>query len=331
MRNRILQIRRALPMAAVILSLVGGATVPFTAIAQHSYPANPIALVVPFPPGGTSDTAARQISMVLGRTLKQQVVVHNRQGAGGSIGTASVVNAAPDGYTLLMGLSSISTTPEAERLHGRKPMYEMSQLVPVARISADPLVVVVREDSPIRTLKDLMDDARKRPGKVVYASSGNYGPNHVAIEMLAAAAGVKLLHVPYAGGAGTVTALLGQQVDFTLMGPNVAAPHIKSGKVRALGVYGAVRLNDIPTLKEQGFDVEYYIWSGVFAPAGTPAVVIDTLRDAIRKAASDPQFVGSMQSVEMPPAYMDAPEFRRFVEVDANRLVRAVRRIGKVE
>lgn len=318
----------------IVMGLLAGSFLHLPAAAQASYPSKPITFVVPFPPGGSSDLAARPLANALGRILKQPIVVFNRPGAGGAIGTGAVANAEPDGYTVLVGLSSMATTPEADRIYERKPMYEMKQLLPVARVTADPLLVVVREDSPYRSLKDLVDDARKRPGKISFASSGNYGPNHVGMEMLAHAAGVKVLSVAYAGGAATTTALLGGQVDFTMMAPSVAAANRKSGKVRALGVLAASRLPtapEIPTAKELGYDVEYSIWSGVFVPAATPEPVVHLLRDAIRKAVQDRQFVDTMNTAEMPPAYMDAPEFRAFVEADSARLVTAVRRIGKLD
>ena len=304
------------------------------AAAQTSYPSKPITLVVPFPPGGTSDTAARPLANALAQILKQPVVVFNRAGAGGAIGTGTVAHGEPDGYTVLVGLSSMATTPEADRLYGRKPMYELAQLLPVARVSADPLLVVVRGDSPYRTLEELVEDARKRPGRVSFASSGNYGPNHVGMEMLAQAAGVKVLTVPYAGGGPTMTALLGRQVDFTLMAPSVAAANLKAGKVRALGVLAASRLAtapEVPTAKELGYEAEYSIWTGIFVPAATPPSVVNVLRDAIRKAVRDPQFVETLKAAEMPPAYMDEEDFRSFVESDAARLVTAVRRIGKLD
>lgn len=322
--------RRFLLVSGLVLA---AGSFPLPAAAQTSYASKPVTFVVPFPPGGTADTAARPLANALNQILKQPVVVFNRAGAGGAIGTGVVAKAEPDGYTVLLGLSSLATTPEADRLNGRRPMYELSQLLPVARLSADPLLVVVREDSPHRTLQDLLEDARKRPGKISFASSGTYGPNHVGMEMLAHAAGVKVLTVPYAGGGLTLTALLGGQVDFTLMAPSVAASNLKAGKMRALGVLAASRLPtapEVPTAKELGYDVEYYIWTGIFVPAATPESVVSVLRDAIRKAVQNRQFVDTMNTADMPPAYMDAAEFRAFVESDAARLVTAVRRIGKL-
>ena len=323
--------RRFLLVSGLVLS---AGSVPLPAAAQTGYPSKPVTFVVPFPPGGTADTAARPLANALNQILKQPVVVFNRAGAGGAIGTGVVAKAEPDGYTVLLGLSSLATTPEADRLNGRKPMYEMAQLLPVARLSADPLLVVVREDSPHRTLKDLLEDARKRPGKITFASSGTYGPNHVGMEMLAHAAGVKVLTVPYAGGGLTLTALLGGQVDFTLMAPSVAAANLKAGKVRALGVLAASRLPtapEIPTARESGYDVEYSIWTGLFVPAATPQTIVDVLRDAVRNAVQNHRFVDTMNAADMPPAYMDEQEFRSFVASDAARLVTAVRRIGKLD
>jgi tripartite-type tricarboxylate transporter receptor subunit TctC len=245
-----------------------------------------------------------------------------------------VATAKPDGYTLLMALASVSTNPEADRVAGRPASFELSQLVPIALLSADPTILMVRADSPYKTLKDLVDDAKKRPDAINYSSSGNYGTYHVATEMFASAAGIKMKHIPYAGGGPALNALLGGQVDAGLLGPSVAIAQIKAGKLRALGNWGGRRiasLPDVPTLKELGYNVEYNIWSGLFAPAGTPEAVLRTLREAVRQTAEDADFKGAMAKIETPIVYMDAPEFKKFWDDDAKRLIEVVRKIGKIE
>src|SRR6266498_3459112 len=180
---------------------------------QDSYPSKPIALVVPFPPGGVADIVARPAADAMGRFLKQSVIIENKPGAGGGIGMGYVAKAKPDGYTLLLALSSISILPEADKVIGRPPLYQLDQLVPIARLTADPTVLAVRADSPWKTLQDFVDDARKRPGAINYGSSGNYGTMHIPMEMLAQAVGIKLTHVPFTGGGPAVVALLGGTVD----------------------------------------------------------------------------------------------------------------------
>ena len=304
------------------------------ASAQDSYPSKPVTMVVPFPPGGVADIVGRPLAASMQKALRQPVVVINRTGAGGAVGMAAVAKAPPDGYTILMALSSISVFPVADRINGKPPSYEMSDFAPVALVTADPTVLVVRADSKYRTLKDFVDAAKANPGKINYSSAGVYSTLHVAMEIFADAAGIRLFHVPYQGGGPAVTALLGGQVEALASGPAAAIGQIKGGKMRALASWSTERLKllpDIPTLKELGYDAEFYIWSGVFAPASAPVPVVDKLREAVREAANSPDFRSAMEKVETPVAYLDAPEFRKYWERDAARLKVALEKIGKVE
>ena len=197
--------RRDVLKSGAALSL----TLAAPAVAQESWPARPITAIVPFPPGGQADLAARPIAAALEKILGKPVVIDNRAaGAGGSLGNQAAARAAPDGYTLLITLSSLAVLPEADRLFGRPPAYEVKQFTPVARILADPTLLAVPASAPWKTLQDLVDDAKKRPGQIPYGSSGPYGTLHVAMEMFANAAGIKLLHVPFRGAGPAVTALL---------------------------------------------------------------------------------------------------------------------------
>ena len=316
------------------LLLLAAALSAFPALAQDAYPTHPISMIVPFPPGGVADLTGRPTAFAMEKTLKQRIIVENKAGAGGAVGMAYVANAKPDGYTILMALSSISIIPPAERLFERKPPYEMSQLAPIALISADPTVLMVRADSPWKTVKDLVEDAKKRPTKINYGSSGIYGTLHVAMAMFEQAAGIQLWHVPYSGAGPAVTALLGGQVDALASGPAAVIGHIKGGKMRALAGWGEKRLAslpEVPTFKELGYNVEFYIWSGLFAPAGTPAPVMQALRNAARQAVNDPDFRNTMAKIETPIYYLDAPEFQKFWDNDAKMLGEAVQRIGRVE
>ena len=318
--------RRTL-LAASLLSPV------WPAAAQDIWPSRPIQLFVPFPPGGVADITARPLAHVMGRLVRQSIVVVNKPGAGGAVGTAQAARATPDGYTLLVALSSISVLPVADRLQGRPPAYELDQLAPVALLSADPTVLVVSADGPYRTLQDFVAAAKARPGAINYGSSGVYGTLHVAMEIFAAAAGIRLFHVPYQGGGPAVAALLGGQIEALASGPAAAIGQIKAGKMRALAVWGDKRLAalpDVPSMKELGYDATFYIWSGVFAPVATPPAVLAALRDAVRRTVEDPEFREAMAKVETPIAYLDAPAFARFVADDARRLTVAVERIGKV-
>jgi len=177
--------------------------------AQEKYPNRPITIVAPFPPGGVADLTARPVAAAMEKVLKNPVVVVNKTGAAGAVGMASVANSKPDGYNLLMALSSISIIPEADKLFDRKPAYTMDQLIPIALISADPTIFVVSADRPWKSVKEFVDDAKRRPGQISYSSSGVYGTLHMAMEMLSAAGGISLKHVPYSGAGPALTAILG--------------------------------------------------------------------------------------------------------------------------
>jgi tripartite-type tricarboxylate transporter receptor subunit TctC len=305
-----------------------------TVRAQAPYPSKPITMIVPFPPGGVADIVGRPLAAQMERVMKQPVVVTNRTGAGGAVGMAAAAKSAPDGYTILMALSSISIFPVSDRIQGRAPAYEMKDLAPIALITADPTVLVVGAESPWHSLKELVDSAKAYPGQINYSSSGVYGTLHVAMEMFANAAGIKLFHVPYQGGGPALAALLGGQVHALASGPAPAAGQLKAGKVRVLASWSAERLPmlpEIPTFKELGYDAEFYIWSGVFAPAAVPSPVLDRLRAAVREAATSPEFKGAMEKVQTPVHYLDAPAFRTYWERDAARLKVALEKIGKVE
>jgi len=301
---------------------------------QESYPSKAITMVNPFPPGGVADVVGRPLASIMEKSLKQPVVMVNRPGAGGAVGMASVAKASADGYTILMGLSSISIFPVADRINGKTPSYELKDFAPIALVTADPTILVVRADGPYKTLKDFVDAARASPGKINYSSSGVYGTLHVAMEIFAGAAGIKLFHVPYQGGGPAVTALLGGQVEALASGPAAAIGQIKGGKMRALASWSDKRLEllpEIPTFKELGYDAEFYIWTGVFVPAATPSPVVNRLRASVREAANSAEFKSAMEKVSTPVSYLDAPEFQKYWERDAARLKTALEKIGKVE
>ena len=305
-----------------------------TAHAQTDYPSKAITMIVPFPPGGVADITARPVAEAMGRILKQPVIVENKAGAGGGVGMAYVAKARPDGYTVLMALSSISIIPEADKVIGRPPMFQLNQLVPIARFTADPTVLAVRADSPYKSVSDLVEAARKSPGTIPYGSSGNYGTMHVPVEMFGANAGVKMLHIPFTGAGPAVVALLGGNVEFISSGPSTVVQHVKAGKVRVLASWGDARhpaLPDVPTLKELGYDAQFSQWTGLFVPAGTPDAVIVKLREAARAAVQDEALRAVFVKVETPLQYLDAPEFAVFWDADSKKLAEVVKRIGKVE
>ena len=301
---------------------------------QEAFPSRPITLIVPFPPGGVADLTGRPTAIALEKVLKQPVVIANRPGAGGAVGNSLVANAKPDGYTLLMALSSISVIPEADKLFDRKPAYTLDQLAPLALISADPTILVVHPSLPVRSLKELIALAKAKSGQMSYSTSGIYGALHMPMEMFLHAANLKMRAVHTNGGGPAITILLGGHVEMTVGGPAAIASHVKAGRLRPIVGWGAKRheaFPQVPTFKELGYDIEYYIWAGVFAPKGTPEPVMKTVRDAVRKAVDDPDFKATMQKIDSPIQYLDAPEFAKYWANDAKRLAEAVKAVGRVE
>jgi tripartite-type tricarboxylate transporter receptor subunit TctC len=316
-------------LAAVALAVAGAAA------ADEPYPSRPITIVAPFPPGGVADLTARPVAAALERVLKNPVGVVNKTGAAGAVGMQSVAVSKPDGYTLLLALSSISIIPEADKIFGRPPAFTVDQFAPIALISADPTILVVPADKPWKTAREFIEDAKKRPNQISFSSSGVYGTLHMAMELLQHAAGIKLRHVPGAGAGPALTAVLGGHVDALASGPAVVLPHIKSGKLRPLAGWGDKRvpsLPDVPTFKELGYpDAEFYIWAGLFAPRATPEPVLAKLREAMKAAVADPEFKGAMDKLETPIAFKQGEEFQRFFATDAQRLAEGVRKVGRVE
>ena len=320
--------RRLLLGTALSLSVAG------MAAAQNAWPAKPITMIVPFPPGGLADIVARPVAEAMSRDLGQPVIIENKGGAGGGIGMAQAARAAPDGYTVLLALSSFTVIPEADALLGRAPMYTLAALRPVARFTADPTVLAVRADAPWKTVKDFVDDAKKRPGAINYGSSGNYGTMHVPMEILSQNAGIKMTHVPFTGAAPAVVALLGGQIDAVSSGPATVLQHIKAGKLRVLAHWGDGQLQslpDAPALKDAGYNAQYAQWSGLFVPADTPEPVVQRLRAAAKMAAADAKVKEIINTAGSPILYQDTPDFEKYVQADARRMADVVKKIGKVE
>ena len=312
---------------------VGAAMLSVAASAQD-YPGRPITLIVPFPPGGVADNVARPVALALSKQLGQAVIIENKQGAGGGIGMAQVAKAKGDGYTLLLALSSISIIPEADKVLGRAPLFTLDQLTPIARFTADPVVLAVRAESPWKTYADFIAYAKANPKKINYGSSGNYGTMHVPMEMLGSVSGASFTHVPFTGAAPAVTALLGGSLDAVASGPSTVVQHVKAGKLRVLANWGPERhpaLPDVPTLRELGVTVEFAQWAGLFAPSSTPEPIINALRKAARDMQDDAAFKQTFVTLQTPLAYLDAPAFRTYWDIDAKKMADVVQRIGKVE
>ena len=304
-------------------------------IAQDAYPSRTITVVSPFPPGGVSDTITRPLDAALEVVFKQPVVLENKAGAAGAVGAQFVATAKPDGYTLLTHIVSISGFAAVDKLFGRQPKFTNADFIPIARIVADPIVMIANKDLPYKTLKDLAADAKANPNKLIFSSSGLYGASHIPTVLFAKAAGnLELRHLPTNGGGPAVTAVLGGNVSFFMSPTSIALPHIRADKVRALAVSSGKRIKtlpDVPTFKEQGYDLEYYFWVGLFAPKGTPQPIINTLREGVDKAAHSKQFLDTLENLGQELAYMDQPEFAKFWAADAKRQEDAINAIGRVQ
>jgi tripartite-type tricarboxylate transporter receptor subunit TctC len=303
-------------------------------LAQENWPNRPITMVIPFPPGGVADTVGRPVADALSRSLGQPVIVENRAGAGGGIGMAAVAKSKPDGYTILMALSSISIIPEADKILGKQPSYQLDQLKPIARFTADPTVLVVRSDSPWQNYQQFIAAMRKSPGKYNYGSSGNYGTMHVPMEMLKADQKFFMVHIPYTGAGPAIVGLLGGQVDAIATGPSSIVQHIKSGRVRALAHWGEGRLGslpDVPSFKEMGVGIQFAQWAGLFVPSGTSDAITNKLREATKAASTDDKVRSVINAAGSPIQYLDAPEFQSYLDADAKQMQEAVKKIGKVE
>ena len=303
------------------------------AVAQDAYPSRAVTFINPVPPGGAVDVVARPLAAVLEPILKQPVVIETKAGAAGQVGAQFAASATPDGYTLLMHIVSISGFAEVDKLFGRPVKFTRDDFIPIARFIADPMVLVVNDQQPYKSLKEFVDDAKKRPNELIFSSSGLYGALHLPTALFMKAAGVQMKHLPTNGGGPALTAILGNNSQVLVSSIAASSAQMRAGKLKALACFGDKRapaLPDVPTMKELGYNVEFYLWVGMFAPKGTPAPIVTALREASRKAAADAKFAEAMKNLGQDVAYLDQAEFKAFWDADAARVEDAVRQIGKV-
>ena len=315
---------------AIAFAIVYATVAGLPAIAAAQYPDKPVIVVVPFPPGGGGDNLARTVMPKVSEALGQPVVIENKPGAGGNIGSASVARATPDGYTLLYGTNG---THAINQTLYRQPGFDAEKdFTPVSRLTEIPAVLVVNPALlPVKTVPELVAFLKANPGKVSFASAGNGTTSHLAGVMFATLAGVDIQHIPYKGGAQAVTDVMGGQVAMMIdVMPNVY-PHIKSGKVRALAVSTAKRspaLPDLPTIAESVPGFEVSAWDAVFAPPGTPKAVIDKLNAAVRKALDDPAIRESLLARGTVTVPSSPDDLAKFVVSENARWGKVVKQIG---
>jgi tripartite-type tricarboxylate transporter receptor subunit TctC len=301
--------------------------------AQEAYPTHAITLINPFPPGGAADVVGRPFAASLEPLLKQPCIIETKAGAAGQVGGQFAASATPDGYTLLIHIVSISGFAEVDKLFGRKPKFTRADFIPIARFTEGPMVLVVNDKTPYKTLKELVDDAKKRPNGIVFSSSGLYGALHLPTALFMKAAGIQMRHLPTNGGGPALTAILGNNSQVLVSSIAAANTHMKAGKLRALACFSekrAASAPDVPTLKELGYDVQFSLWVGLFAPKGTPTAIINKLREASKQAVAAEQFKKAINNIGDVVAYLDQPEFAKFWDADAKRVEAAVKAIGKV-
>src|ERR1043166_8260889 len=317
-----------------VIGSAAAALTPVAAFGQDAFPSRPVTILNAFPPGGINDVVTRPAASALEAVFRQPVVVETKAGAAGGVGAQVAANAKPDGYTLLSHNNGISSYAEVDKLFGRAPKVTHADFIPLGRLCADPVLVLVNDQQPYKTLAEFVDAAKKEPQKIVYRSGGFYGASHLPVALLEHAAGLKgMRHLPTAGGGPAITACLGNNAQLTTQTVQATIQHVKAGKLRALATFGAERskiLPDVPTMKELGHDVTYYLWVGLFAPKGTPAPVVSTLTAAIDKAAASPQFIDPLVNVGLEPSYLPAAAFAKFWDEDGKRSDETIQRIGKV-
>lgn len=301
---------------------------PFAAGAQD-YPNKPIRLVVPFGPGTTTDIIARVYAEAMARPLGQTIVVENKSGAGGNIGSDLVAKAAPDGYTIVMG--TVGTHAINPGLYRKMPYDAQKDFAPIGFAGYTPTLLVVAANSPFRTLKDLQAAAAKAPG-VSFASAGNGTSGHLAGELLKARLGGEMVHVPYKEGGLAMSDVMSGQAHFMFYHPAAVMPHIKGGKLRALGVSSAKRTAaapDVPTITEQGFgDFDLVAWFMLYAPAATPAPVLAKLRDAVAQAVANPEVKAKLAAQGLEVPVLNAAELAAFGRTEIAKWSELVKRSG---
>jgi tripartite-type tricarboxylate transporter receptor subunit TctC len=305
------------------------------AFAQDAYPTRAVTIVNAFPPGGFNDLVTRPFASALEPVLKQPVVVETKAGAAGQVGAQVAASARPDGYTLLSHNNGLAGYAAVDTLFGRQPKTTRADFIPLARLAADPVALIVNDQQPYQTLKDFVEDAKKRPDSIVYSSGGLYGASHLPVALMEKALGLpKLRHLPTAGGGPAITAVLGNNAQASTQTVTASIQHIRSGKLRPLALFGATRsrsLPNVPTLKELGYDVEYYLWVGLFAPKATPPAVVSKLSGAMDVAAGTDAFKTAIANIGLDAGFLNAADFAKFWDADSKRSEDAVNAIGRVQ
>ena len=318
--------RRTLLQSAAAASLLGTSAT----FAQDKWPSKPITYIVPFPAGGSTDILARLIAQKLGPALGTTIVIDNKGGAGGSVGSEVAARAPADGYTMLGGtISSHAINVSLYPKLGYDPIKSFS---PVALIGSNPVVLLVPAASPYKTLQDILNAAKAKPKTITSASAGNGTSQHMTLELLAYKTGTQFVHVPYKGSSPAIQDLLGGQVDMMFDTTLVAGPHIQSGKVRAIAVSSAKRVDslpNVPTIAESGVaGFAVVSWQAVFVPAGVPKPIIERLHDEIMKIIQTPEMQDKLKSLGMQPSTFTIEQFAAFQKAEVETWAQVIKAAG---
>jgi tripartite-type tricarboxylate transporter receptor subunit TctC len=300
-----------------------------TAAAAQPYPSRPVRIVIGFPPGGGIDTVARLLGPKIAESWGQPIVVENRPGGGGVLGTEVVAKSAPDGHTLFFGtMGNLAVNPA---FLPNLPFDMDRDLAPVTQVVSASFMLYVHPAVPAQNVEQFVAHAKAHPGKLNFCSSGNGGAPHLAAELFSAMAGIKTVHIPYKGSAPCIADLIGAQVQFTFEAVTIGLPHVKSGKLRTLGVTAAKRLPmlaDVPAVAETlpGFDVDN--WYGMAVPAGTPREAIVRIRDEVAKAMAIPEIRDRLLSLGQVPVASSPDDFSRFIRAEREKWLKVIRQAG---
>jgi tripartite-type tricarboxylate transporter receptor subunit TctC len=308
-------------MIAAVL-LIGATVAPLYA---QSYPTKPIRLILPMAPGGAVDLLGRIIGSKLAERLGQPVVCENRPGAGGNLAHEFVAKARPDGYTILLGASTLATAPSLYKKLNYDPVKDLAPISLTAQVD---VAVLGRPSLPANNLREFVEYARANPGKLNHGSSGVGSPTHLAGELLKSLAKIDMVHVPYKGAGPAMIGLVGGEVDIHLLSATAALPHIQEGKVRALAVLGKERapsMANVPTAKEAGFNLVVTLWYGILAPAGTPGHIVNRLNEEWAKIAAIPDTIKKIQNAGLEPLSGTPDQFSEFLKAEITRWGKVVK------
>lgn len=299
---------------------------------EAAFPTKPIELVVAFPAGGATDVMMRPLAAAVSKDLGQQVVVVNKGGGSGTIGSGQVARAKPDGYTILV----MQVGPGASQPHMDEVPYKTDDFEPLMLVFENPVFLVTRANTPWKSAKEFVEDAKKRPNSIAFGAAPVGGIPHLVMELLRREGGFEVKTVPFQGGGPTITALLGGHIDVASLNPAEVAPHAPTGQMRLLGVYNTERLKefpDVPTLREQGFDAVGAVWGGLVVPKGTPRDVQTKLHDAFKKGLESQQVKDAWAKLQTPIKYKTASEFLTLWKTDYDRygaLIRDLKKSGRI-